>query len=95
LIGSVAEHIVRHAPCSVLVVPSHPKTRLASLAKSRPRKARTLASSPRRIRRVADQQKPRKSPRYKAFTKRARKLASHSFPERRQINKFRESHFSR
>jgi len=58
LIGSIAEHVVRHAPCSVLVVPSHPKTRLASLEKSRPRKARTLASSPWRIRRVADLQKP-------------------------------------
>ena len=33
LIGSVAEKVVRHAPCSVLVVPSHPKIRLANLAK--------------------------------------------------------------
>jgi nucleotide-binding universal stress UspA family protein len=39
LIGSIAEQVVRHAPCSVLVVPSHPKTRLASLAKPRARKA--------------------------------------------------------
>lgn len=31
LIGSVAERVVRHAPCSVLVVPSHPKTRAANL----------------------------------------------------------------
>jgi nucleotide-binding universal stress UspA family protein len=94
LIGSIAEQVVRHAPCSVLVVPSHPETRLANLTKRGAREAQTLASSPRRIRRVADQQKPRKSPRDKAFTKRDRKLASHSFPERRQINKFRESHFS-
>jgi nucleotide-binding universal stress UspA family protein len=33
LIGSIAEKVVRHAPCSVLVVPSHPKIRLANLAK--------------------------------------------------------------
>src|SRR5215831_16366520 len=33
LIGSVAEKVVRHAPCSVLVVPSYPKIRLANLAK--------------------------------------------------------------
>jgi nucleotide-binding universal stress UspA family protein len=38
LIGSVAEKVVRHAPCSVLVVPSHPKIRLANLAKPRARK---------------------------------------------------------
>jgi Universal stress protein family len=94
LIGSIAEHVVRHAPCSVLVVPSHPQTRLANLPKRGAREARTLASSPRRIRRVMDEQQARKSPRGKAFTKRDRKLASHSFPERRKINKFRESHFS-
>ena len=34
LIGSVAEQVVRHAPCSVLVVPSHPRVRAANLAKS-------------------------------------------------------------
>jgi nucleotide-binding universal stress UspA family protein len=94
LIGSIAEQVVRHAPCSVLVVPSHPKTRLANLTKRGAREARMLASSPRRIRRVTDEQQARKSPRGKAFTKRDRKLASHSFPERRKINKFRESHFS-
>ena len=33
LIGSIAEQVVRHAPCSVLVVPSHPHIRLANLAK--------------------------------------------------------------
>jgi nucleotide-binding universal stress UspA family protein len=32
LMGSIAEQTVRHAPCSVLVVPSHPKTRVANLA---------------------------------------------------------------
>jgi nucleotide-binding universal stress UspA family protein len=32
LIGSVAEKVVRHAPCSVLVVPSHPKVRMVKFA---------------------------------------------------------------
>jgi nucleotide-binding universal stress UspA family protein len=32
LIGSIAEQVVRHAPCSVLVVPSHPQIRAANLA---------------------------------------------------------------
>lgn len=82
LIGSIAEHVVRHAPCSVLVVPSHPKTRLASLAKSRAHKTRRLAS----------QQQPRKSSTGNALTKRERKLAAQAFPERRKTNKFRESH---
>jgi Universal stress protein family len=31
LIGSIAEQVVRHASCPVLVVPSHPKTRVAKL----------------------------------------------------------------
>jgi len=39
LIGSIAERVVRHAPCSVLVVPSYPKIRLANLAKARTRTA--------------------------------------------------------
>jgi nucleotide-binding universal stress UspA family protein len=34
LIGSVAEQVVRRAPCSVLVVPSHPQSRMAALAKA-------------------------------------------------------------
>jgi nucleotide-binding universal stress UspA family protein len=33
LIGSIAEQVVRHAPCSVLVVPSHPQVRMANLVK--------------------------------------------------------------
>ena len=34
LIGSVAEQVVRHAPCAVLVVPSHAKIRMASLKRA-------------------------------------------------------------
>ena len=75
LIGSIAEKVVRHAPCSVLVVPSHPKVRAANLGKKRDTKPRALANSPRRIRPVADQQQSRKSPRDKALTKRDRKPA--------------------
>jgi nucleotide-binding universal stress UspA family protein len=33
LIGSIAEQVVRRAPCSVLVVPSHPHIRAAKLAR--------------------------------------------------------------
>jgi nucleotide-binding universal stress UspA family protein len=39
LIGSVAEQVVPRASCSVLVVPSHPQTRMAKLAKARGRAA--------------------------------------------------------
>ena len=34
LIGSIAEKVVRHAPCSVLVVPSHPHVRAAALTRT-------------------------------------------------------------
>jgi nucleotide-binding universal stress UspA family protein len=33
LIGSVAERLVQHAPCAVLVVPSHPTVRAANVTK--------------------------------------------------------------
>ena len=85
LIGSIAEKVVRHAPCSVLVVPSHPQIRSANLAKTGGRKRRSLST----------QQQLRKSPSGKAFTKKDRRLAAHAFPERRKTNKFRESHFGR
>jgi nucleotide-binding universal stress UspA family protein len=44
LIGSIAEQVVRHAPCPVLVVPSHPQTRMEMLAKQAdaPRQKRHL-----------------------------------------------------
>jgi nucleotide-binding universal stress UspA family protein len=85
LIGSIAEQVVRYAPCSVLVVPSHPQTRMAMLTNTRERTAKTTGR----------RGESRKSPRGKALTKRDRKLAVHAFPERRKTNKFRESHFSR
>jgi universal stress protein A len=39
LIGSTAEHVVRHAPCSVLVVPSHPDVRAARIVR-KPKRVR-------------------------------------------------------
>lgn len=82
LIGSIAEQVVRHAPCSVLVVPSHPKIRMANLAKPTERETREMTSR---------QRQPRKSTEAQSLTKRGRKLAAHAFPERRKTNKFRES----
>ena len=85
LIGSIAEQVVRHAPCSVLVVPSHPHVRAANLAKSAGAK----------VNRVASQRQSPNVPRGKAVTRKDRKLATHAFPERRRTNKFRESRSSR
>jgi nucleotide-binding universal stress UspA family protein len=73
LIGSVAERVVRHAPCSVLVVPSHPQSRRAILAEAL---ARTTSQSPRQ------KAQSRKSSRGKAPTKRHRKLETHAFSKR-------------
>jgi nucleotide-binding universal stress UspA family protein len=75
LIGSVAEKVVRHAACSVLVVPSHPQVRAANVEKSAGAKARKVASSPPRIRPVANQRQSGKSPRGEAPT---RALRSHA-----------------
>jgi universal stress protein A len=95
LIGSIAEQVVRHAPCSVLVVPSHPQIRAANLAKSGRAKAGTLTNSPPRIRPAADQQQSQKSQNSEALTRKNGKLTAHAFPERRKTNKFRESHLNR
>jgi nucleotide-binding universal stress UspA family protein len=43
LIGSVAEKVARHAPCSVLVVPSHPQTRMANLCRAHAQTGRRSA----------------------------------------------------
>jgi len=43
LIGSIAEKLVRCAPCSVLVVPSHPQTRIANLGEAGAQTRRTTA----------------------------------------------------
>jgi nucleotide-binding universal stress UspA family protein len=88
LIGSIAEQVVRHAVCPVLVVPSHPLERAKHLI-SRATRTRQLPQ-PRPLR-TAMKRAPRETDR---FTKRFKKVASHAFPERRQANKFRESHLS-
>ena len=84
LIGSIAEQVIRHAPCSVLVVPSHPHVRAANLAKSAGAK----------LNRMAGERQSPNVPKGKPVTRKDRKLASHAFPERRKTNKFRESHLS-
>jgi nucleotide-binding universal stress UspA family protein len=83
LIGSVAEQIVRHAPCSVLVVPSHPHVR-----------ANLVRSGGAKVKRLARQRQSPNVPRGSAVRRKDRKIATHSFPERRKTNKFRKSHTS-
>jgi len=66
LIGSIAEQSVRHAPCSVLVVPSHPHIRAANMAKS----------ADARVNRVARQRQLLNAPIGKAVTRKDRQLAT-------------------
>jgi nucleotide-binding universal stress UspA family protein len=53
LIGSVAEQVVRRAFCSVLVVPSHPQTRMAKLKPDRHRAQKKPGESPDAVKRPA------------------------------------------
>lgn len=89
LIGSTAEHVVRHATCPVLVVPSHPNIRAAHLTR---RLERGRKISGRTAWNGARKEKLIETVR---FTRNFRKLTSHAFPERRKTNKFRESDLSR
>ena len=66
LIGSIAEQVARHAPCSVLVVPSHPQVRAANLAKSAGATMNTLAN----------RQRLQKSPKGTTLTRNHRKIAA-------------------
>ena len=66
LIGSIAEQVVRHAPCSVLVVPSHPHIRAANLAKLAGDKSGILET----------QQQLQKPARGKALTRKDGKVAA-------------------
>ena len=81
LVGSVAEQLVRHADRPVLVVPSHPKIRAAALG-AEPKTDRS---------RQLNRGGPEKIP---AITSSSQKPSRHPFPERRNTNKFRESHVS-
>ena len=85
LIGSTAEHVVRRAPCSVVVVPSHPKIRTANLTRGPERGRRAK-------RQVAREKAPRIRVEEENYTRSHRRLTPHQFPERRKTNKFRESH---
>ncbi len=82
LMGSVAEHVVRHATRPVLVVPSHRDLRINTLTNITVKAARS-----RTVRNRRNLSPPSKTP-----TKRERKLLAHAFPERRKTNRFRESH---
>src|SRR5262245_21871176 len=66
LIGSIAEQVVRHAGCSVLVVPSHPHVRAANIAKS--------AGS--KVNRMPSQRQSPNAPRGKTVTRKDRKLTT-------------------
>ena len=82
LIGSVAELIVRHACRPVLVVPTHPDVRLASLTKLTGPAARPAPPA----------RKKRAPVQGETLTKKKRKLVANAIPERRRTNRFRESH---
>ena len=83
LMGSVAEQVVRYARRPVLVVPSHPETRMANLARGT-RRARLSTGQRPKSRRLAISSGK--------VAKRNQKQPRHPFPERRKTNKFRESH---
>ena len=82
LMGSTAEQVVQRAPCSVLVVPSHPEVRVGNLRASR------------KVGRAMQQRQRSKKEGISSAnsSKRSTKLTRHPFPERRKTNRFRESH---
>ncbi|HEY6152963.1 MAG TPA: universal stress protein [Candidatus Udaeobacter sp.] len=81
LIGSIAEQVVRHAPCSVLVVPSHPQLRAAHLAKSATVNMNRLASQ----RQSASVLK----------SEAGQKITTPRRMDSRRKTEFRESHYNR
>jgi nucleotide-binding universal stress UspA family protein len=86
MIGSTAEQVVRRASCPVWVVPSHPEIRIKQLA----RQARTAhRSAPTTARHLSAGHEPAEPA---VFAQKYIKRGAHPPPERRQINKFRESH---
>ena len=86
LIGSTAEVVVRHAPCPVLVVPSHPEVRTAHLSSRKKAISRAGQSAKARLSRHLLPAT--------ALPQAAGKLKKQPVPERRKTNKFRESHLS-
>jgi nucleotide-binding universal stress UspA family protein len=88
LIGSTAEQVVRHAPCSVLIAPSHSRIRTTNSTQPRvSKRTRKTASKDRKTRRVGS--------RPQRFARRYRLPIATAFPERRKTNKFRETHASK
>ncbi len=85
LIGSTAEVVTRHASCPVLVVPSHPEVRTANLVPLRAGQTKT--------KRKGTIARSKRLP-GTGFSRRYRESIPHPMPERRQTNKFRESHFA-
>ncbi len=89
LIGSTAEHVVQHATRPVLIVPAHAEVRARQL----PGTTQLSRKPARKVTpRLAKQQKAAKAGQ---FAKKYRKGNSHPFPERRQTNRFRETHPAR
>ena len=82
LMGSTAEQVVRRAPCSVLVVPSHPEVRVGNL-----RASRGIGRAMQQRQRSKKEGIPSAD-----LSKHSTKLTRHPFPERRKTNRFRESH---
>ena len=86
LMGSMAEQVVRRASCPVLVVPSHPEIRTGQLLDK-------IRGSQRPTRKVAPRLALKRKPLEAGqLTKKYRRASAHVLPERRQTNKFRESH---
>ena len=84
LIGSVAENVVRRAPCSVVAVPSFPRARTTEVIRGH-------ATFPRETTRPASTKVPRSLIEREKLTRKRPKLTAHPFPERRKMNRFRET----
>ena len=85
LMGSIAENVVRRAPCSVLTVPSFARAAL-------PRTRRTHATDSRPGRSPAFTKSACSPIETEKLTRKYRKITAHEFPQRRRTNRFRETH---
>jgi len=80
VMGSTAEQVVRRAPCSVLVVPSHPQVRVQQLV------GKTQRRTTKQLRTIRPWRLDER------LSRTLRNVKLHPFPERRRTNKFRETH---
>ena len=85
MLGSIAEQLVRHAPCPVLAVPSHPQVRANQLNTAR-QTTKALSKS------CGEPPLMRKTTKHVPSNAPWLREDGHPFPERRKTNKFRESH---